>query len=422
MRLEEVRTMPEIPRWVPSFGSENESEDELPLREFIYLDEVSVVSLLASLTREVTEERTDTDMTENRKRWKFRLKSTLSFIPYIGGSGSASRETVGVDRDTEEVVRRSEIQSKFDELYSETSPYFELNEVDRNEEVSVSDLTEGGVMEVDVEFSGHKLFHYYKAFQYLIDVAEGTEYAFTNQEKQVVELMGSLFGDQIPVVGELSNYKIVDEQIHEREGDTEEGEELWIAGTLDPDMLWQEPSQFLYENNNFTAYIRVPEARIQDDWDPLKLTRVIRSISQPIGDQLNGMLDAVITQSQEEFDTANLEDEEQVAPGKDHYDEYFDIIERDGDLNLSENRRRELLVSASEEVIAHLDESSYEFEIRLLKEVADLVEEQTDVDLDRDMLACQRPKLVHDLPNDGASVSDSSGRNYLEVSFVAIYW
>jgi hypothetical protein len=420
MRLEEVRTMPEIPGWVPFSGSENENEDKLPLREFIYLDKMSVVSLLASLTREVTEERTDTDMTENRKRWKFRLKSTLSFIPYIGGSGSASRETVGVDRDTEEVVRRSEIQSKFDELYSETSPYFELKEVDGNEGASVSDLTEGGVMEVDVDFSGHKFFHYYKAFQYLIDVAEGTEYTFDNQEKQVVELMGSLFGDQIPVVGKLSNYKLVDEQIHESEGDTDESEELWIAGTLDPDMLWQEPSQFLYENNNFTAYIRVPEARIQDDWDPLKLTRVIRSISQPIGDQLNRMLDAVITQSQEKFDTTNLEDGEQVALGKDHHDEYFDIIERNGDLSLSKNRRKELLVSASKKVITHPDESSYEFEIRLLKEVADLVEEQTDVDLDRDLLASQRSEF--DLRNDGASVPDSSSRDYLEVSFVAIYW
>lgn len=412
--------MVEMPMWVPSFLTSEESEDDLPLREFIYLDEVSVVSLLSSLTREVTEERTDIDMTEKQSRSG--LKATLSFIPGI--NPGANLERVSTDRDTEEVVRRSEIQSKFDELYSETSPYFELENEDVNTGVSVSDLSEGGVMEVKVEFSGHELFHYYKAFQYLIDVVEGAEYEFDEQEKQMIELMGSLFGDQIPVVGRLLNYQLVDGQIRKSKeiGDEEGTEDLWIVGALDPDMLWQDPSQFLYDDNKFKAYVRLPETRIQNDWDPLKLTRVIRSISEPIGDQLSGMIDGAFTEAKQEFDTANLGEEEQANVVSDYHDEYFDFVEEDSGLELSENRREELLVSAYREVIAHPDESDYEFEVRLLKEVADLVEEQDDVSLDRDMLAQQRSKLLDQQPDDGTSVSDSSNRNYLEVSFVAVYW
>jgi hypothetical protein len=418
------RTMPDMPMWVPSFlTSESEDEDELPLREFIYLDEVSVVSLLASLTREVTEARTDIDMTENRKRWRFRLKAALSHLPVVGG-GSASRETVSVDRDTEEVVRRSQIESKFDELYAETSPHLQLTEKDTKSGVSVSNLSKGGLLEVDVEFSGHELFHYYKAFQYLIDVAEDAEYEFDNQEKQAIELMGSLFGDQIPVVGELENYVLVDGAIQEKDenGDREDAESLWIAGTLDPEMLWQEPIQFLYEENEFTAYVRVSEAQIQKDWDPIKLTRVIKSISKPIGNQLSSVIDAAFSQAKEEFDTAELEEDAPDDIVREHHNEYFDYIEEDGNLSLSSDRREELLVTAYSETTIQPDESNFELETRLLRELTQVVEDEADVNLDRDTLAQRRSRIINNEEGVADSDSDTSNRNYLEVSFVAVYW
>jgi hypothetical protein len=416
--------MPEMPMWVPSFlASEDEDEEELPLREFIYIDEVSVVSLLASLTREVTEGRTDIDMTENRKRWKFRLKAALSHIPIVGG-GSASRETVSVDRDTEEIVRRSQIESKFDELYAETSSYFQLSEKDTKSGIPASNLSEGGLLEVDVEFSGHELFHYYKAFQYLIDVAEGAEYEFDNQEKQAIELMGSLFGDQIPVVGELEDYVLVDGAIQEKDenADIEGAESLWIAGTLDPEMLWQEPSQFLYEENKFTAYVRVSEAQIQNDWDPIKLTRVIKSISKPIGNRLSSVIDTAFSQAKDEFDAAELEEEGLNSVVKHHHNEYLDYIEEDGDLSLSSDRREELLVTAYSETTLQPDESDYELETRLLRELTQIVEDEEDADLDHDNLAQRRFEIVNNEESDADIDSDSSKRNYLEVSFVAVYW
>jgi len=416
--------MPDMPMWVPSFlTSESEDEGELPLREFIYLDEVSVVSLLASLTRELTEARTDIDMTENRKRWRFRLKAALSHLPVVGG-GSASRETVNVDRDTEEVVRRSQIESKFDELYAETSPHLQLTEKDTKSGVSVSNLSKGGLLEVDVEFSGHELFHYYKAFQYLIDVAEDAEYEFDNQEKQAIELMGSLFGDQIPVIGELENYVLVDGAIQEKDenGDREDAESLWIAGTLDPEMLWQEPSQFLYEENEFTAYVRVSEAQIQKDWDPIKLTRVIKSISKTIGNQLSSVIDAAFSQAKEEFYTAELEEDAPDDLVREHHNEYFDYMEEDGDLSLSSDRREELLVTAYSETTIQPDESNFELETRLLRELTQVVEDEADVNLDRDTLAQRRSRIINNEEGVADSDSNTSNRNYLEVSFVAVYW
>jgi hypothetical protein len=406
-----------IPKWVPYLGS---SEDEnLTLREFIYLDEVSVVSLLASLTREITESRTETESSESQRGSKFRLKAFTSKIPGFG----ASHERLNIDRDTEEVVRKSEIQSKFDELYSETSGNFQLDS-DKKRRTSVSELEEGGVMEIEIEFSAHELYHFYRAYQYLFDVFEEHIEELDQEQKQIVELIGSLFGDQIPVVGEAVNYRVVDDEILSSNlvEDDMDDEPLEIVGTLNPEMLWQDPSTFLYEENQFTAYVRVPEAKLQEEWDPVKLTRVIRSISEEVGDQLRGMIEFGLKQAKEDLNEADLEDDEEptVLP-QDPHETYFDRIEEMEDIEIREEQRREFVEEALAETVSSSDTSEMEIQIGVLKQVTDLVEEEEDVNLDRGGLSDLRVELIGE---QGGQIIDAAAEkgNYLEVSFVAIYW
>jgi hypothetical protein len=410
--------MVSLPSWVPFFGS---SEDkDLTLREFIYLDEVSVVSLLASLTREITESRTDTETSERQRRTRFRLRAFTSKIPGFGGT----REHLNINRDTEEVVRKSEIQSKFDELYGETAGKFELGPEQDKIDIPVSELEEGGVMELDIEFSAHELYHFYKAYQYLFDVFEEHVEEMDQEQKQIVELMGSLFGDQIPVVGEAANYRVVDDEIRSSDmiDEDSEAEPLEVVGTLDPDMLWQDPSTFLYEENQFTAYVRVPEAEFQDDWDPVKLTRVIRSISEDVGDKLSGMIEFGLKQAKEEIDESDLEESgnSEVLVSEDH-NEYFARIEEQGDIEIDEERRQEFVGRAIAERVSSESSSGMETRAEVLREITDLVEDQEDVDLDRGELSDLRMDLTSDQESQDITISTEGGK-YLEVSFVAIYW
>jgi len=73
-----------------------------------------------------------------------------------------------------------------------------------------------------------------------------------------------------------------------------------IVGTLDPEILWQDPRTFLYEEIQFRAYVRVPEAKFRKKWGPVKLTRVIRSISEEVGDRLSGMMEFGLKQAKED--------------------------------------------------------------------------------------------------------------------------
>lgn len=407
-----------LPGWVPYFGSSE--DEELTLREFIYLDEVSVVSLLASLTREITESRTDTETSETQRRSKFWFKAFTSKIPGIGGS----HERLNISRDTEEVVRKSEIQSKFDELYSKTSSEFQLGPDNEELRTSVSELEEGGVMEVEIEFSAHELYHFYRAYQYLFDVFEEHVEELDQEQKQIVELMGSLFGDQIPVIGEAVNYRVVDGEILSSDcvSDEMEDEPLEIVGTLDPEMLWQDPSTFLYDENQFTAYVRIPDAGLQEEWDPVKLTRVIRSISEEVGDRLSGMIEFGLKQAKEELNEADLEDgEETTGLLEDVHGTYFDNIEDMEDIEIGEEKRRKLVREAGAETVSGSGSSELELQTGVLKQVTDLVEDEENVDLDRGELSDLRVKLIDEQDEQDIDVVTEKG-NYLEVSFVAIYW
>lgn len=409
--------MVSIPSWVPYLGSEK--EEKLPLREFIYLDEVSVISLLASLTREITESRTDKATTERKKTWRFRL---LKWIPWVG----ASRETHRISRDSEEVNRKSEIQSKFDELYSKTSDNFELSVNENNIEKPISELERGGIMELHVDFSAHELFHFYKAYQYLFDVFEAHTEDFSQEEEEIIELMGSLFGEQIPVVGEVINYRIVDDEIRSADDlNDDQGEKLQIAGTLDPDMLWQEPSQFLYDENQFLIYARIPEPKLQDDWDPVKLTRVIKSINEPIGNKLRQIIEFGLTQAKQELDEADFDpeskDSNKLGPLP---TEYFDHIENEYlEAGISSEQRRELLENAYAASITGEDSSEVEIGAEVLKNVTDELVKKRNADLDRNELSDYRIDLVN---GEEAEIeveqSEDSDDKYLEVSFVAVYW
>jgi len=82
--------------------------NDLPLREFVYLDETSVISLIASTTGGITEQKS----TVKRRQISGSIKGGL------GDKTSSLGATVGATKEkSSEAVRRYVIQSNFKELY-----------------------------------------------------------------------------------------------------------------------------------------------------------------------------------------------------------------------------------------------------------------------------------------------------------------
>ena len=101
-------------------------------REFIYLDEVSVVSLLASLHGEIKQSVTD-KLTQTEES---SLTSSVSGGPKVGAFSLQSK--VGSTRSSaREVVRRAVIQSNFRDLWRSDVGVL-LHDAKSNEVISAS--------------------------------------------------------------------------------------------------------------------------------------------------------------------------------------------------------------------------------------------------------------------------------------------
>lgn len=261
--------------WVKQLRSGKENDDESkPLREFIYLDETSVVSLLASLEGEITEslitrsESVDRDLRKGKKG-----------LAYNELGYSRTNESESIERSGSETIQRSVIQSRFDELHESRQDQLLLPSEDG---VGLVDIERSEI----IKFNGYVIvseaYRVYKILEYLSETFEDIEkFGESVEDVSQEELealsgfLSSLFGDQVPVRIEAANYRIVEDCIqHIQDLDSaDEGEPLSIVGYLNRGSLWDDPLTVFSEDTEFTIYGRV--VATDADWSPLRLTRVL---------------------------------------------------------------------------------------------------------------------------------------------------
>lgn len=264
-----------VKEWIKSIFTEKADDDESkPLREFIYLDETSVVSLLASLEGEITESLITRSESVNRERGK--SKKGLS---YKGTGYNRVNESESLERSGSETIQRSVIQSRFDELYESRQNQLLLSSV---EGIDLEDIQRSELIELDGYVKVAESYRVFKTIEYLSDTFEDIEEfegAIEDISREEFEalsgFLSSLFGEQVPVRIEAVNYKVVEGRIQNVQelDSTDEGEPLSIVAYLNRDSLWDDPLTVFSDDTEFTIYGRV--ITDEGDWSPLRLTRVL---------------------------------------------------------------------------------------------------------------------------------------------------
>lgn len=261
--------------WIKSRFSEVAEDDESePLREFIYLDETSVVSLLASLEGEITESLITRSESVDRK-----LGKSKKGLSYKGAGYNRVNESETLERSGSETIQRSVIQSRFDELYESRQNQLLLPS---EEGLDFEDVKRSEVIELDGYVNVAESYKVFKTIEYLSNTFEDIEGFGESVEdiprEELEALSGflsSLFGDQIPVRIDAANYRMVENRIqHIQHLDSaEEGEPISIVAYLNRDSLWDDPLTVFSDDTEFTIYGRVTTDEV--DWTPLRLTRVL---------------------------------------------------------------------------------------------------------------------------------------------------
>lgn len=307
-----------------------------PLREFVYLDEVSVYSLIASRLGAIAAEftNTQTESLQNQSGISGRLGTT--------GVASAGADTrrISTNSQQSQVVRRSMIQTTFrefreyekerfavslpedeaDETPSEAMPNIvSWDDVLGNEEVlkkhhlllDEEKLDRGALVEVKVVLETHASFQASAVFEAIAGmIAEKPDLFGTNADEMegamfFKRIVDRLLAGLIPLRGVVADYAvvtlsgrrlIVHRDVYEKlatvglDGDGRvQPVPLHVVGVAEEALFWKDIRRVLFSRAEFFALCRVSRPGLQEErsWSPMKLAQVIGSVAPGVERKIN---------------------------------------------------------------------------------------------------------------------------------------
>ena len=290
------------------------SNEPAALREFVYLDDVSVHSILASRTRGIA-----TQFTESQR------SSTIRDVDRsVGiGLGSTNARTNARSRTdnarSSEVLSKAVIQTSFKELYELQRDSLALPLPDQATPpgtIRVSDLQgmlasagagrpwlfdpgnlcRGDLIELEVALEAEPIFHLVSVFGTVMALFKDNEdllgfdvAAQLSQFASLVRVLEGLLAGLVPVRGRLVAYKSAtigkkNILIHQKLLDQFDTDDLtalrnvYVVGVAERDMFWKDIRRVLFSGAQYTAFCRVATEGLATTWHPIKVANVLGGI------------------------------------------------------------------------------------------------------------------------------------------------
>lgn len=286
-----------------------------PLREFVYLDEVSVYSLLASQLGPIAAEFTETQTMSLQGD----LEGSLAADMRVAKGEVKPRASVMHTRGSQ-VVKKSIVQTTFKELYehvtgslvmwpmaeSEKPP--ELNGSDDLRAagnapgregwiVDPCDLVRGRLLEAEVQLEAEELFGVSAVTSALLDIMEDSPELFgfdaqrgLVQVRAIDRVLQKLLVGLVPVRGQATDYSVVPLEgkewvVHRRALQAWKGVQvlrtrpLYLVGLADQAHFWKDVRRVLFSKGRFRVLCRVAREGLQDSWNPVPLARMLQTVA-----------------------------------------------------------------------------------------------------------------------------------------------
>lgn len=419
-------------------------------REFIYLDEVSVVSLLAGLQGEIKEAVTDTlSRTEDHS-----LGGKLS----APKAGASVESRLGTSRtSTNEVVRRAVIQSTFRDLWRRDvgvllhnisgikrrsrkpiHSYRDLeNALPRLKKaklaVPLSDIRRGDIVEMDVEVEADQFFKIITIGTTILDLMNGREDLFGISDGDVrevapmIEVLRELLVGLVPMRGLATSHSVVEiagEQVaiatellgHEVRG---AARPLELVGFAESDSFWRDLRRTLFSGSTFTVYARAEGPILTSPWSPIKIADLLESISPDLRNQVVLPLQQLDLGNTQLFETP-----EAKATAQFQLESFAVALQTAMGTTSDATLVKEAVATAVPVLVSArtIEERRRAFE--------PVVQAVAGEDADRELLLTTRSEWIDRLPESVQNPSSAPRERLksevspvqLEVGFVALYW
>ena len=299
-------------------------------REFVYLDEVSVLSILASRTGRIATESTES-LTSSRSS---EVKGSLGVG--LGGTKANLGTKLQSDQgEASQVSRKAIIQSSFKELYDiersalalgpesmghlpsiDSTPsverLFELTET-TGLLVDPSTLHRGELLEVEVNLEADPIFRMATIITTFVGLMEDNEELFRNaipaqlpEIRSVARLLESLLAGLVPIRGLLVDYKWIrvcsrDVLIHrallgQMPADVRSSAyPVFLVGVAQSDLFWKDIRSVLFSRARYTVFCRLATDGLADRWSPIKMAEVFSGITSDFDEMVRGLGDELMS-------------------------------------------------------------------------------------------------------------------------------
>ena len=317
--------------WIRRRKSHGANEDSYPeRREFVYLDDVSVLSILASRTGGIVTEKSESQTASQNS------EVTGSLGVGLGGTKANLRTKMQASQvEASQVLRKSIIQTSFKELYDierltlalgppNPDPLPEVDQPSDLESLLGSSkgtgllidpraLHRGELLEVEVELEADPIFRMATIITTFFEMMEDNEELFENSAtaqlpeiRSVARLLENLLGGLVPIRGRLVNYACIricdrDVLVHysllcQLPTDARPtAYPAFLVGVAQSDLFWKDIRRVLFSQARYTVFCRLATSGLTDRWSPVKMADVFSGIASDFDEMIQGLGDELMS-------------------------------------------------------------------------------------------------------------------------------
>lgn len=284
-----------------------------PLREFIYLDEVSLQSLLSSKNGEMT----STTSTEVTQSVEAESRTSTSITASGFGKAEAGSRFQTKNSSTLQTAKKATVQSWFREL--DKIPNLRLVETvqqvqsftinselvacdNRSVCIREDEILRGHVVEFRVRLAADPIFHLVTIVSEMKAMAEDYPTMMTGNGglEQFQELEGisrvlqRLLAGLVPVRAQIIDYVVVEldgnnyvAHVDAIRGLKIDHKPLEIGCVTELDAYWKDIRRVLFSNAEFTMLCRVAKNGLSETWSPVRLADLLGQLAPNLSKQID---------------------------------------------------------------------------------------------------------------------------------------
>jgi hypothetical protein len=295
---------------------------QAPLREFVYLDDVSVYSLLASRLGPIATEFTETETSS--------LQGELSSSFGTGiavAKGEVSSRAQSSRAQGSQVLRKSIVQTAFKELYEleegsllmrplapDAKPP-SLNsaaELLRGAESSQFEdwivdpdlLARGQMLEAEVELEAEAVFRVSAVLSSILEIVQENADILREESGDLAQAMAAnrmiekLLAGLIPIRALVVDFVVLEvgdkpllvrRELLTQLAETERPAvgSVYLVGVAQESLFWKDIRRILFSNSRFRVLCRLAQQGLQNSWTPVKLVDVLSVVMPDLAGQVD---------------------------------------------------------------------------------------------------------------------------------------